>query len=848
MFINNHAPSITDQIIEEIDSNPEWNEKMPRQAELEEKMRCMGVDRFWSQTSRSIERGQETQIAPVRRLMNHAVAQMVEAIDAFIAEASSGKAGRKHGAVKFIQQIESEAAALITVRSVLDGVIRGERLVPLARTVAGMIEDELAFRHFMAEDPQAFNWLVRREKRVNGASYRRQRKSLYANAKGRDIHWEEWNHRDQVIVGTKLIEIMAVATGLVEKVVRAPEVNKKETYIVATKEAMDWLNEEMHRSEAMSPSYLPTIIPPRPWTSPTDGGYWTPRVRRLSLVKTHSKEYLTELAEHHMPGVYDAINVMQHTAWAINLEVLDVVRTLWNSQSVLGGIPSGEDYPLPVKPQFLIDELPKEEWNDDQLSAFRTWKRQTTDTHTANAKLKSLRLQFAKTLMVAEMLEEEEEIYFPHQFDFRGRAYPVPMFLTPQGSDVAKGLLTFANGVTIDDQEGADWLAIHGANVYGYDKDSLEGRVAWVMQHEREILASAEDPYDNRFWVDADKPFQFLAFCFEWAGFKREGFGYLSTLPVQMDGSCNGLQNFSAMLRDETGGRAVNLTPTDMPQDIYQQVADVVLQRVQEDAEKGDPEVSPLARGWLKHGITRKVCKRPVMTLTYGAKLFGFRQQVLEDTVQPYKFHCSTTGEEFPWSSAWDAASYMGGLIWESVGQVVVAARSAMDWLQEIARTASKEGLPVRWETSDGMVVLQAYPKMNSKQIQLTFGSSRITLSVATTPTKKLDKQRQANGIAPNWVHSMDAAHMRATVRRCWSEGVRSFGLVHDSYGTHAGNAWALAKYLREEFVGLYSEDVLEEFRRQMALQLGDVEAIPDVPPKGTLDLSLVLDSAFFFA
>ena len=41
---------------------------------------------------------------------------------------------------------------------------------------------------------------------------------------------------------------------------------------------------------------------------------------------------------------------------------------------------------------------------------------------------------------------------------------------------------------------------------------------------------------------------------------------YHSHLPVQMDGSCNGLQHYAALSRDAVGGRAVNLTPTDRPQ------------------------------------------------------------------------------------------------------------------------------------------------------------------------------------------------------------------------------------------------------------------------------------------
>lgn len=837
--------TITDTIIKQIEDSKEVDLKFPRQAELEEKMRGMGVDRFWSNVSKSQERGQETGVRSVRRLMNTAIGHIIEGINEFYAECETGKAGRKHTAYPYLKKIEPEVAALITARVVLDGVAKGSILVALARNVAQLIEDELAFRAFKAAEPQAFSWLVRREKAQDAASYTRQRNVMHYNAKARGVTWEEWDNRTQMLVGSKLIEIMVAKTGLVTRTNRIVGPKKEEIAIQATPETIAWINEENNRCEAMSPVYLPTIIPPRPWTSPTEGGYWTPRVRRLSLVKTHSKAYLEELAEHDMPDLYDGVNTMQNTAWCVNNRMINVIRDLWNAGSRLGGIPAADDIPLPTKPAFLEHETPKELWSEEQMKQFKEWKHQASDIHEVNAKLKSKRLQFAKVLMVAEMFEEEEEIYFPHQLDFRGRAYAVPMFLNPQGNDIAKGLLTFANGVAIEDQEAANWLAIQGSNTWGFDKEAMEDRVQWVQDHEAEILACAEDPYSNKFWSDADSPFQFLAFCLEWQEFKQEGFGYVSSLPVAMDGSCNGLQNFAAMLLDEVGGAAVNLTPQLKPADVYRKVADLVLQRVEADAMSDDVEKAAVAAGWIKLGVTRNVCKRPVMTLAYGAKSFGFKTQVFEDTIHPCKYEM---GADFPWEgSGWAAASYMGELIWDCVGEVVVAARAAMDWLQKAARVASKEGLPVRWETPDGLPVLQAYPKPITKRIYLTFNEYQMNVTVSMGHSKELDKAKQANGISPNWIHSMDASHMRATIRRCWKAGISSFSLIHDSYGTHAGNSWALAKFLREEFVGMYSQDVLAKFREELTQQLPEGVELDVLPPKGTLDLSQVLESRYFF-
>jgi len=838
--------TITEEIIQSIESNPEWQAKMDRQFALEERMRSMGIDRYWNQASRAAERGAETNTRPVRRLMNHAIEQVSAGVDAFVAQAYSGKAGVRHTAVKYIEQLDAEAVALMTVRCVLDGVTKGETLVALSRRIGSMLMDEVQFRQFKAQNGQSYESL-RQKYEKQSKHYRHKRNAMRHHMAEKGIEVEEWPVTDLIQVGAKCIDIMVETTKLVEQITRTVDTKRQETIVVATKETMEWIQEEHNRCAALSPVLLPTIVPPRPWTTPKDGGYWTNRVRRMSLVKTYSKGYLQELADHHMPDVYDAVNAMQHTAWAINLKVLEVAKTLWDNQSQLPVVPSAVDIEIPQRPAFLDDSRPKEEWTEQELEQFREWKRNATDTYTMNAKLKSLRLQFIKTLMVAEMFAEEEEIYFPHQLDFRGRVYAIPMFLNPQGADLSRGLLEFANGVAIKDECARSWLAIHLSNCYGNDKVSLEDRVKWVEDNEEAILAVAADPYSNKMWVDADKPWQFLAACFEWAGFKAEGWGYISTLPIQMDGSCNGLQNFSAALRDPIGGAAVNLVPADLPQDIYQKVADKVLERVKQDAcNAEDDETMKIAQGWLEFGITRKVCKRPVMTLAYGAKEYGFKQQVFEDTVTPAKYDKS---KPFPWSgSGWKAADYMGRVIWECVGQVVVAARQAMDWFQNSARAAAKEDLPVRWTTPDGLVVLQAYPKLETKRIDITFNGHRHLLTVATGYAKEIDRQRQANGISPNWVHSMDASHMRATIRQGWREGIRSFSLIHDSYGTHAGNTAALAAILRETFVEMYSEDVLEKFKAELELQLPEGKKLSPLPRKGTLDLELVKDSSFFFA
>lgn len=43
--------------------------------------------------------------------------------------------------------------------------------------------------------------------------------------------------------------------------------------------------------------------------------------------------------------------------------------------------------------------------------------------------------------------------------------------------------------------------------------------------------------------------------------------------PCGQDGSCNGLQHYAALGRDSVGAASVNLLPSDLPQDVYREVA-----------------------------------------------------------------------------------------------------------------------------------------------------------------------------------------------------------------------------------------------------------------------------------
>jgi DNA-directed RNA polymerase len=569
------------------------------------------------------------------------------------------------------------------------------------------------------------------------------------------------------------------------------------------------------------------------WSTVVGGGYWTKEIPELDLVKQKNKLFKKELENFEMPKVYNAVNLMQNTAFKINHFILKVMQEAWDKGLAVGGMPPITNHEIPNKPHDI----------ETNVESRRAWKKQAVMAHTENARMFSKRLLYAKIIWLAGKFKDYSTLYFPLQLDFRGRAYCVPAFLNYQSISGAKALLSFAHGKPITKENKGDfWLAIHGANMYGEDKISLQDREKWVQDNEEMIIACATDPMTNRQWEDASNAFQFLSFCDEWKRFKEQGYGFISEIPVNVDGSCNGLQIYSLMLRDEKAGKLVNLTPSDKPQDIYQLVADAVIEKLKVDVIEG----KPYAQEWLDYGIKRSTTKRSIMTICYGSTRYSCTDFVVEDLTKR-----KDKGEEHPFQNdVFKPSSYLASVIWDSIGNNLKSARIGMDYLQTIARVVAKEQLPVHWVTPVGFPVYQSYPEMKSKRVKAMLMGEVIKPRI-NTETDKTDKLRMGNGVAPNVVHSVDSAAMMETVNIAYKNGITNFCNVHDSFGTTAGDVEVLNKSLREAFVTMFTEhDILANFRNDVLKQLPVElhEKIPEVPEKGNLDIQQLTNSEFFFA
>lgn len=572
--------------------------------------------------------------------------------------------------------------------------------------------------------------------------------------------------------------------------------------------------------------HLPMVVQPEPWLKFDKGAYQQSTVPLIRIKTGEQDQRLyaeAALARGDLDQILKGLDVLGKTAWRINRPVFNVLLEAWNQGEAIAKIPPlNPDLTPPPEPDASADPLVR-----------RNWIKAVKAIHNQKMSFHSIRCYMNFQLEIARAYRDQE-FFFPHNVDFRGRAYPVPTYMNHMGADHMRGLLRFSKSRELGER-GLMWLKVHLANVYGYDKASLKDREIFAMENLPNIFDSAENPLGGqRWWLTAEDPWQCLAACFELKAALQspDPTKYMSSLPVHQDGTCNGLQHYAALGGDSWGASQVNLSPGDKPADVYSAVADLVRKEVNRDAQHGNPMAKAMV-GKVK----RKVVKQTVMTNVYGVTFSGAKKQVLKQINALYPNIEEETGV-----GAGLVASYVTTRIFKALSSMFKGAHDIQYWLGEIGgrvcraltpeqikqvtkveyepayginktkKIQSKDDLAslfrstIIWTTPLRMPIVQPYRKSNSRVVHTCIQTLTLQIPDRFDP---VDRRKQLQAFPPNFIHSLDASHMMLSALECHELGL-DFAAVHDSFWTHAADVDVMNRVLRDAFIRIHSEDVIK--------------------------------------
>lgn len=154
---------------------------------------------------------------------------------------------------------------------------------------------------------------------------------------------------------------------------------------------------------------------------------------------------------------------------------------------------------------------------------------------------------------------------------------------------------------------------------------------------------------------------------------------YMCSLPIHQDGSCNGLQHYSALGGDPLGAKSVNVLPSDRPQDVYSDVCAIVEGRVAKDRAEGVP-IAKILEG----KIQRQVVKQTVMTSVYGVTFIGARKQIQNNLLCKHHLPLYSNAwlarfPNFPEEHLFDATLYIAKQTFDALDEMFHGAKVSFE-------------------------------------------------------------------------------------------------------------------------------------------------------------------------
>jgi DNA-directed RNA polymerase len=734
-------------------------------------------------------------VASIEQLLPLVVGR-IQATNDRIRERKTGKAFKE--IIQYLADIEPEAAAAIACKVTFDKVFSNKpnanQVQNVTDAIGQAVENECMMRHYERKVPGLLHTL--KENYFHRSIGTHQKVKVITTLMHRyDVpHWECWGRTNRIKLGGWLIDCIIEASGWFTREMRQ-EARKRQNYIIPSTHFLSIKEEVMATAELFSPLAWPMLIEPNDWTNERQGGYLLNEVMRgYDMVRRGN----TRCIQGETP--INFLNKIQKVGYTLNPFIVDVAETLLERGTKVGKFVPIVELPLPPKPVDIAEN--KEARHD--------YNRKAAEVHNTNAQAFQRSCRTRMTMNAVKVFKDKEKFFIPWSFDYRGRAYPIPAFLTPQDTDFGKSLLKF-HEQSFMTEEAEDWLAFQVATTYGKDKDTIRDRIEWTESNHSLITSIATDPLGYLHeWEVADEPWTFLAACDEYYHCIIECDRTHTSLPVAVDATCSGLQILAGLARDASTAALVNVLPSEKPQDAYKVIA--------EQAKPHVPEC-------IRPHMDRKTTKRTVMTVPYNAKPYSnrgyIREALKEKGVVVEKDDLTATVKA----------------VRNAMNVIVPGPMKVMKWIEsEVAAAIDRGASELQWVTPSGFVVTQKLMKKKVQEIELQL-LGRCHIKVATEDGDKVDRAHHKNATAPNLIHSLDASLLHLSALRFDAP----ISLIHDSVLCRATDMDTLSRFVRETYMHLFAEhDYLTTFAHHIG-----AETKP--PIIDTLKPAKVIDSTYFF-
>lgn len=776
-----------------------------------------------SQQRRLKELGRESALTYGQRLYSACLEALAEALESDFEDflLAPDKARPFAAAMPYFDSFKGvHHIAAVALVATLDQLSRKQRMPTFCQNLGKAVEDETRLLRLEHKSPLELRRLMRQ-----GMSRRKiASKEVMAQL---NCPAPAWNDMARLQVGQFLLHHVHAATGLV-KVVKHRIGRTTPYFVLPSEEAEEFIRQCPRGRHKATHSAM--VCPPVAWPGLYGGGVLGNEECLIRVPIQDNEEKNGSAIEHYrqadLTRVISAVNHLQQTPLLVDREMVELQRTTW--ENGIEGL-----YPCRRAPM----EVPERLGDDPSAEELKTRNRLAAMAHRDREQNRTRRIKIERALQQAEELAGRT-VWQAYHADHRGRLYSGNKYVTHQGPDTEKALLSFADKGPVND-EGIDWILKAAAGHYGLSRNRWDERLQWGRRNREQMLAAAADPLGRlELWRSAKDPWQYLQLC---KGLKEALETGASGVPIRFDQTTSGCGILATIVRDAKVARLCNIFGN-TPRDLYSVVAEKVVGRLTHDLQLGDERQKALAELWLSRGIDRGLVKGPILATPYG----GSYMSLCDGLVDALDEHLGYVPlDEFAFRVA-VPAKYLASHLWAELKAVVAPCIEVKTWLKKSCRLVMKAGHPFEWTTPMGWPMRLADREPTRRSVQTLMFGRRVNLTIQDQPVDSPLSATQANkGIGANFVHALDAATCQQVIYRA---GVVGMPLLtnHDCFAARTSDATTLHTTLLDSFRDMHRTNWLAVAREEIQCQTGI--SLPEAPYIGTLQVGLIGTNPYLYS
>lgn len=614
------------------------------------------------------------------------------------------------------------------------------------------------------------------------------------------LHVPHDKRREESQHGIKFFSALVMLIAENTDIFTIDQVEGRENRLFLSDEWRKHVEEAQDNYKTSVSGYEPMVCEPTDYTSLVDStnGYL---VSPSPLLKRPTRgddkrilKAITDFTAETAPDFFSYVNRVAKTPYCVNTRLLEVISAYYEMGFYFKKFPSMND-------EEAIEEGATKEIaaRNARRASYDAYKgidqgplseatvRKVYAVHTS--KMKD---QVNKTKALLEMATEYsmyDQFYYPPFLDNRGRLYPYASgSLSIQGDEMAKALIQFSRKETLT-KEGMEAMFDTLANTLGHDKKVLEVKrelaISWFYENFETFSAgdfSMFFKHDSNF----DEPITALAVVLELIEVAKDPeyqTGFICHRDARVSGSSiigtamkdKGIMEMTSVLDWNKDGKLG---------DAYTEAAMAALALVKADADAGN-ELAIELFSYSDELFNRSVFKHVVMTwCSYGLTDFSLRE---------YNKSVFNWEEEL----SVEHKRKFDDIMLKALAIALPACSQFLTVFKKVgAVVAKKEGRISFTNPLSGFPVAFSANKLNKVRVAVAQPFRIIKLNLLV-PTGKVDNVAITNAMAPNCIHSIDAALLFRVSHKCEHD----LSLIHDSIGSHANHvsktveAYAMAMY-----------------------------------------------------